>query len=63
MSLDDDFFCVCCFVVKEKKKSLFNYSILAVLSFLFEEEVKEDFFTLFKKENASSSDTSFLFSS
>lgn len=41
MSLDDDFFFVCWFVVKEKKKSLFFNSILAVLSFLFEEEVKE----------------------
>jgi hypothetical protein len=39
MSLDDDFFFVCWFVVKEKK-NLFFYSILAVLSFLFE-EVKE----------------------
>ena len=62
MSLDDDFFCVlvCC---ERKEKISFFYSILAVLSFLFEEEVKQDFFTLFKKENASSSDTSFLFSS
>ena len=41
MSLDDDFFLcvlVCC---ERKEKISFFYSILAVLSFLFEEEVKE----------------------
>ena len=42
MSLDDDFFCVCWFVVKEKKKSLFltRFRSQSFL-FLFEKKSKK----------------------
>ena len=61
MSLDDDFFlCVCWFVAKEKKISLFLLDFGSPFFFI-RRRSQRNFFTLFKKENASSSDTSFLF--
>ena len=41
MSLDDDFFCVCWFVVKEKKKSLFFTRFWQSFLFYSKEAVKE----------------------
>jgi len=60
MSLDDDFF-VCVLVCCERKEKIyFFYSILAVLSFLFE-EVK-DFSSLYLKKKTQAHQTLRFFS-